>query len=1404
MQQNPRLPHSQRLGHTGGNRGLRSGAGSPAPALQIPATPRHLRTGDGLNSLIRSLESDWKLGLKVRDHTWSPSTSTGRLEDKVFGLIKRLHYSHATALERALSDFRRLAPTWENGERLRLLQSTLKAATLGSPVPRAATPLSERRGGRDEAAPRSIRLQLCNNEDPESIYTTAPETGSPTDEEEDSDMPPSPTPSHRRIQASPRFPLGSIPQKRPSQSSNDDAKSPKLTRTAKAKEPMEPSYDHSKPPTPPLFKKPSLGMARSFQAKASKNTSFESNMGASVSFNSTAGNTSFTSTAANTSFNSMFSSQATQDTVNTSFTSDGDIHYPRLTRTSSTTMGSLDDGDLVEISTKLEQELANQWQEMTRESSTFGSIDEDGLVNASFGVEAESNAPNPSSPSGSRGILPRDTPNVRRSSSRLASESPEISPTKLPHYIRDLPKHNFFVEDIPDALKQYPYFILFICSRIASDNSIPLDQLMAGLDHRWAERVTFVAHIHDKCPQARIYEPQSVWTAEKKAHDGYTFKGRLAFNHDRKSGPVFKLILDGIQADRSCRFQRKFGADRFLYLNIPSFESTEKVKNSRFNRVDLSNIKRQWTDWFANDHVFLGRKWRAFHVEMIKKKQRKDDSSDKRVVLFAIEGHGIERPTTVGWMINWFFPFARNDHQNFCKAFARLDLGLSRTTPTFTFKPSQIRYVGDILADGAPEDQLFNDQSLSWSETPDGPQVMNDGCSLMSVGAALEIWRRYKKKSNLDRNEPMPCAFQGRIGGAKGMWVVCAEAYTKSSTDLDLWIEITPSQLKFEPHQDDLDDNASYDVHRLTFEHVQHSSPPVRSDLHLSFIPILVDRGVQPAVIANLANERLDAEREELMEVLKAPVKIHHWVHKESGSREDELIQYQAGLPHSLPEKLKLLLEGGFYPEQAPYLARILLRFLKQQQIWMEQKLRIPLGKTTNLYGIADPRGVLAPGEIHVQFSTPFVDKLSGVTYRALNGLELLVARNPACRRSDIQKVRCSVRPELSHLPDVVVFSSKGEFPLAGKLQGGDYDGDTFWLCWESVLVEPFQNAPAPLRALDPLKYGIKKDKRTLRQVMDSSELSTVDDLLREVLQFRTQPSLLGIVTNFLDKQSYKENQIYSDTLNALADMHDLLVDAPKQAYTFTERDWKDLVRYELRCGNPGMPRYKAAMDDCENAKEMGEVDKVRQKDYKHNKNNILDYLYFDIVQTHDLETFDLVKAAHPKQEDDDPACRYPYLQVKKEASQVIQRELEILVGALEGIQGDWARGMLNNTSFKSDNYNRVVDACYTSFRSLSPTQPLHPDLQAWLHPYLHPSFTLWEFIRASALYTTYPERQPFVWHMAGKELVKLKCTPLPGSRIIAGNIFSNFKTKPIKKPKVEEEEGSDDEFAIAVARVAV
>lgn len=448
--------------------------------------------------------------------------------------------------------------------------------------------------------------------------------------------------------------------------------------------------------------------------------------------------------------------------------------------------------------------------------------------------------------------------------------------------------------------------------------------------------------------------------------------------------------------------------------------------------------------------------------------------------------------------------------------------------------------------------------------------------------------------------------------------------------------------------------------------------------------------------------------------------------------------------------------------------------------------------------GIADPLGVLKPGEIHVQFSSWFYDEASDTRYLCLDDMDVLVARQPACRRSDLQKVRAISHPKLGHQLDVVVFPTKGQYPLAGKLQGGDYDGDIFWLCWESELVSPFRNAPAPTAELDPSQYGIRKVTRKLHDLVDPKDLSTVGGFLKEAVAFRIAPSLLGKVTNYLENQSYAENRIYSPTLDALSDMHDLLVDAPKQGYGFTDKEF-DAVKRKL--GLPAAPKdpaYKAAMELCAKAKEMGEADKLRSKNWKFNPDNTIDYLYFCVVREHHVETQRLVEEVLSKATSDDPVLQYPYLHEREKRDIAIEHEMKRLLKGFEPIQAEWNAGIMKTGgSSEADQYNLTVDKCYAMFQALVPEHVDLPQIKAWVEPYLSQGYTKWATLRASALYTRYPAKAAFVFHMAGKELADLKCPPSRYSRAVCGPIFSILKPKLTKaRGRLEEvDEDDEDEF---------
>ena len=210
-------------------------------------------------------------------------------------------------------------------------------------------------------------------------------------------------------------------------------------------------------------------------------------------------------------------------------------------------------------------------------------------------------------------------------------------------------------------------------------------------------------------------------------------------------------------------------------------------------------------------------------------------------------------------VFNWFFPTQTNIGQLQCKAYARLELGFSKTLPTLTFFPSQIREVPDILADGTVESTSFLERGQRLKEhfDPQNPKVMNDGCSRMSVEAARQIAR------DLGLAERPPSVFQARIGSWKGIWMVDVEK-SPDKPQSDTWIEVTPSQRKFNRHAEDLEDD-TFDPMRTTFEVITWSMSVTSARLSPTLIPILVDRRVPEQALHDIFQTSLAYERKKLM-----------------------------------------------------------------------------------------------------------------------------------------------------------------------------------------------------------------------------------------------------------------------------------------------------------------------------------------------------------------------------------------------------------------------------------------------------------------------------------------------------------------------------------------------------------
>jgi hypothetical protein len=1057
-------------------------------------------------------------------------------------------------------------------------------------------------------------------------------------------------------------------------------------------------------------------------------------------------------------------------------------------------------------------------QEATREStSTYGSVDENLLWNATHKVESVDNSASaklPVSPATSMLNPLQQDVNLPGSQSVSKNGAPPDkgqveSPTKVqarePHNIRDIPIQNLFIDELPATPKNIPYFVRFLSQHLATTQSVDQAKLLQTLQSPaiCASSEAFWAAIGKPIGSDKSNANKmgiKLWQAAKRDLEGYTFKGQISFS-TKRTGRVFCFKPAPIQRDHSCRFQRKFGTDRFLYLAAPILES--KHTDGRIVQEYMPLVINRFYEWLGKVHTFAGRHWKAFHLEQVKnskaKSRQHDATHDKRIVLFAIAGYDIES-ISLGSMFNWFIPLKLNAHQGYTKIFSRGDLGLSRTVPTLIFRPSEVRYVPDILSNAETECTEFNDSRLKWEIVPEG-QVMNDGCSLISVAAAKEVWRLYRGAVGMRGAQALPSAFQGRIGGAKGMWIVSGESFSKDEKDLATWIQINESQLKFQPHGEDLLDD-SFDSLRLTFEVSNYSTSPSASELHISFIPILVDRGVPRKTIADKMTTRLDADRTELLEAFSDSMRLYDWIHRNGAKTSSGEISWHAALPVVLEEKIKLMLEAGFLPATSPYLADAIERFVQNKQVIKESKLRTPLGKSTFLFGVTDPLGVLKPGEVHVQFSSRFTDELTEESFLHLKRMNVVIARQPACRRSDIQKVRTIVHPDLEHLIDVVVFPSRGQYPLAGKLQGGDYDGDLFWLCWDSKLVDPFYNAPAPVQSLNPLACGIKVDKRRLSEVMNPDDLDSADSFFQEAFKFRSDPSMLGKVTVLLEKKAYRENRVYSEMLDKLCDLHDLLVDASKQGYTFTQADLTVFQKETLKLSKLlySKPPHKEAMDDCLGTIDIDKIEELRQKDYRHRPKNVLDYLYFDVFRAHNTETARRVKrlfvtAAYSP----DETLLLPHKYLTEKCDPAITAELRDLSDKFASLYRQWTSGFHTKAS-TPEAKNLHSEECYNAYLAILPTSPT----SAWLEPPCAP----WPTIKASALFAKYPypNKAHFVFKMAGQELTELKAKSFPRTRLVIQSIYANMKPKKIKAPAEldeEEEWESEEEFETAVEEFA-
>jgi hypothetical protein len=880
---------------------------------------------------------------------------------------------------------------------------------------------------------------------------------------------------------------------------------------------------------------------------------------------------------------------------------------------------------------------------------------------------------------------------------------------------------------------------------------VPFHRMLVGdrvpydtQDKFWAWIIGHNQRNHQPLPEKtsrRAWDAAAGNFKSKIPSEVVVMSGEMDWCDEFESG-IFKLTLNALKTERTCRFHRRFGADRFLTITVPA---PARPPDHQRNTSCPSALRESMATWLTRyDHTCLGRTWRAFYVEEVKTKRNPKSEPRFRIEFFAVAGEDFEtfsklapaispprlqseKPTqmTVESLLEWHMPKADNANQSNCKLFQRISLGLSKTFDTVTLKPTQVLRLRDI---------------------PDHA-VMNDGCALMSRALANQICDR------LGITTATPSCFQGRIAGAKGLWMVDRhQSSIDSMSDDNIWIQISDSQLKIHPHPQEWADLV--DDEKLTFEVVNWAKSLHPVDVNIQLLAILENGAQAKEYIAQLIRDGVQQLYDDFLEVLKSnsPVVCRALLQKLGPSGEDgagkarRLEQWTA----NEAETIIRFSEAGFAPRDFYPLRVKLRKFLTWLLNRYVEELKIQLPLSTYAYCIADPYGVLEADEVHFGFSTNWRDPNGQFEDNLLDGLDVLVGRLPAHLPSDIQRRKAVWKPELRHFKDVIVFSTKGNIPLAHMLSGGDYDGDRPWICWDPKIVQNFRNSPLPSYEYPHDHYGLTESS------VPMSELETIEDFLHSAFIFNLTMSNLGRCTVEHEKLAYEES-INSPKAKEVACLLSHLVDSRKAGVHLSEQAWQKF-RKRISPKQRALPAYRP-----------GSTRKPKTT-------NIVDYLKFEVASSEVKRILSGLNEAFPEQEiqqqlDEDLLQPWKAAQQAVMGSsthkQQLQGALDAIKTSMEKIYEQWYRA---NEASSGEGFSPLARQAVASASAIPPPEEgRHPLIHTWQN-----SHDEWLRVLASYAYQRWP-RTSFLLHAFGEKLCQIKAS-CSASRLVTNEVIACYR----------------------------
>ncbi|CAF1087992.1 unnamed protein product [Didymodactylos carnosus] len=179
-----------------------------------------------------------------------------------------------------------------------------------------------------------------------------------------------------------------------------------------------------------------------------------------------------------------------------------------------------------------------------------------------------------------------------------------------------------------------------------------------------------------------------------------------------------------------------------------------------------------------------------------------------------------------------------------------------------------------------------------------------------------------------------------------------------------------------------------------------------------------------------------------------------------------DICDYSRPVPLALNNQVIRLfsdLGNGFDVFESLHIGFFFLDLCSKENL-LRNKIPLPVNEARNLFGVADPTGLLKPGQCFIQYTV--ISKAKKKTYKVVKGT-VLVTKNPCLYPGDIRKLEAVDVLILRHCSrDCIVFPVTGSRPHSDEISGSDLDGDQYWVYWGNDLkinhpIEPLSHSSA-------------------------------------------------------------------------------------------------------------------------------------------------------------------------------------------------------------------------------------------------------------------------------------------------------------------------------------------------------